>query len=250
MSRRCDRIAFVRDVYGWDDGSLSRLCEISTVWSDVRSAQGLDEEAKKARGVLANRYARAFYHACKAAGLNEHDAKDATQDFLVKLIDGSLLARVRADRGSFRAFLKAALRNLLTDRWRSAALHRTVPLEEDSAVDPYAGPEAVLEEGWLRELLLEVHRRTEARLEEGSLAHRLNDWVRRDWEGFHALSQVKIAERLGVERGKVRYAMERLSAVVTEELSRLVTAEVASSADFAEESRWLHARLNATPPRR
>jgi len=240
----------VRDVYGWDDGSLSRLCEISTVWSDVRSAQGEDEEARRARGVLANRYARAFYHACKAAGLNEHDAKDATQDFLVKLIDGSLLGRVRAKKGSFRAFLKAALRNLLTDRWRREALHRTVPLDADSAVDPYAGPEAVLEEGWLRELLLEVHRRVEKRLEEGSLAYRLNEWVRRDREGFHSLSQVEMAARLGVERGKVRYALEKLSAVVTEELSRLVTAEVASSSDFAEEARWLHARLNPKPPQR
>jgi RNA polymerase sigma-70 factor (ECF subfamily) len=49
------------------------------------------------------------------------DAKDLTQEFFLELVEGDLLDRYRRERGTFRSFLRGALRIFLLQRGQRAA---------------------------------------------------------------------------------------------------------------------------------
>jgi RNA polymerase sigma factor (sigma-70 family) len=91
----------------------------STNWSVVLSARRNDDQ-----GAALNRLCRAYwrpvYVFIRRQGLVEHDAEDATQEFFAHILERSWLNRVGEERGSFRGFLYALLRNFLANRRRQA----------------------------------------------------------------------------------------------------------------------------------
>lgn len=75
-----------------------------------------------ATGDLLESYAGPIYAYIRRCGLERHAAADLTQEFIARvLLERGLIQRADPQRGRFRSFLKAALRNFLTDQHRSAA---------------------------------------------------------------------------------------------------------------------------------
>ena len=91
----------------------------STDWSLVLSAQKNVDQGG-ALNKLCHAYWRPVYVFIRRQGLAEHDAEDATQEFFSYILERDWLDRVGEERGSFRGFLYALLRNFLSNRRRQA----------------------------------------------------------------------------------------------------------------------------------
>ena len=89
-----------------------------TQWSVVLAAgesQSQPEAARTALAQLCETYWPPLYTFVRSRGYAVHDAQDLTQSFFAYLIEHKLYARVDRQKGKFRSFLLASLKNLLAD---------------------------------------------------------------------------------------------------------------------------------------
>jgi RNA polymerase sigma factor (sigma-70 family) len=111
-----------------------------THWSVIISAgksQVSPEAAKEALAQLCETYWAPLYTFVRSRGYSLHDAQDLTQGFFAYLIENKIYARADRQKGRFRSFLLASLKNFLADaRDREQALKRGggqefLPLSEE-----------------------------------------------------------------------------------------------------------------------
>jgi len=109
------------------------------------------------------------------------EAEDLTQQFFTMLLDRGSFTKLAPDRGSFRGFLKTALRYFLIDQDRTAVAHgprdgaRFFPFDQAEAAwkdarkgVPVSTPEDAFDREWARGVLLEaVSKLKQALLAEG-----------------------------------------------------------------------------------
>lgn len=89
-------------------------------------------------------------------GLSNDDAKDLAQQFFLRLVESRSLSRYEPSRAPFRVYLKACLKNFLTDEFRiRAAKKRTVDRATSGSDDVAVAPEAESEfdRAWLQSVL-------------------------------------------------------------------------------------------------
>src|SRR5213079_1287990 len=90
----------------------------TTHWSVVVAAgesQAEPEIAHAALAELCQTYWSPLYSFVRSRGYSVHDAQDLTQSFFAYLIEHKIYARVDRQKGRFRSFLLAALKNFLAD---------------------------------------------------------------------------------------------------------------------------------------
>ena len=90
----------------------------STHWSVVVAAGGSQAEPEIAQSALAELcqiYWIPLYGFVRSRGYSMHDAQDLTQSFFAYLIEHKIYARVDRQKGRFRSFLLASLKNFLAD---------------------------------------------------------------------------------------------------------------------------------------
>lgn len=104
-----------------DSAPRSRLDQISTRWAAVR------DPIK-----FLMRYGPAIGKYLSALLKNEHDAEEASQEFLLRVLEHGFAA-ADPDRGRFRDYLKRAVRNAALTRLRK----KQVMLQEESALDAF-----------------------------------------------------------------------------------------------------------------
>ena len=125
-------------------------------------AAGLGASSESERA-LAQLY-RAFWYPLalvRRQGHSPQDAEDLTQGFFAHLLEKKALGGVKQEKGKFRSFLLAALKNFLANDWdRQHAAKRGGPqavfsLDDDTAEDRYlrepshdATPEKLFEQSW------------------------------------------------------------------------------------------------------
>lgn len=152
-----------------------------THWSQIlRAADARDPDHRAHLDRLLRRYWKPVYHYVRAMRpLSTDDAQDLTQAFFVMMLDRVDLASLTPERGSFRGFLKTALRRFVISHERrpaTQAQRRTTPLfpyaeaEADAARSMAAGgrpvsPEEAFDEAWRRQLMREMLSRLEHALE-------------------------------------------------------------------------------------
>jgi DNA-directed RNA polymerase specialized sigma24 family protein len=120
---------------------------------------------REAIGELCRRYWKpAYLYLRSSRAMDNERAKDLTQQFLLEVVEGDLLSRYSPDHGSFRAYLRGALRLFLLEKRRGgAALKRgggkaLVPIDREDLDGPAAGadPEALFNRQWADCLLEEA----------------------------------------------------------------------------------------------
>ena len=131
---------------------------------------------------LIHQYWMPVYHyvrSLRPVGIPE--AEDLTQQFFTMLLDRGSFAKLEPGRGSFRGFLKTALRYFLIDQDRTATAHgprdgaRFFPFDQAEAAwkdarkgIPVSTPEEAFDREWARGVLLEaVSRLRQSLLAEG-----------------------------------------------------------------------------------
>src|SRR5207248_582944 len=90
----------------------------STHWSVVVAAGRSQTEPEVAHAALAElcqTYWAPLYSFVRSRGYTVHDAQDLTQSFFAYLIEHKIYARVDRQKGKFRSFLLASLKNFLAD---------------------------------------------------------------------------------------------------------------------------------------
>ena len=93
----------------------------TTQWSIVLAAGGEDSSAARtALATLCETYWYPLYAYVRRQGHSADDAKDLTQAFFVQFLEKQAVHEVRRERGRFRSFLLASLRNFLLNE----AVHR------------------------------------------------------------------------------------------------------------------------------
>jgi RNA polymerase sigma factor (sigma-70 family) len=103
---------------------------------------------------LARDYWRPVYH--YACALRPAEAEDLAQQFFATLLGRGDLARLSPERGSFRGFLKTALRNFVASAGRAAATRERFFRPEDAEwSDQGLSPEEAFDREWARGVLVE-----------------------------------------------------------------------------------------------
>jgi RNA polymerase sigma factor (sigma-70 family) len=113
-----------------------------THWSVIATAGETQVKPEAARAALADlcqTYWRPLYAFVRSRGYSVDDAQDLTQSFFVFFIERKIYERADREKGKFRSFLLASLKNFLADaRDREEALKRGggqefLPLNEEQA---------------------------------------------------------------------------------------------------------------------
>ena len=126
-------------------------------------------QSREALESLCGRYWYPVYGEVRFAGYDSEAAQDLTQGFFAQLLERKSLAVANPDRGKFRNFLKASVRNYLTHqadreraRKRGGGLS-IISLDLDDAEKQYAlelghirTPEEVFDQRWAHALLRQV----------------------------------------------------------------------------------------------
>ncbi len=98
---------------------------VTTQWSVVlRAAQPADSTAQAALESLSRRYWFPLYAFARRRVSTIHEAQDLTQEFFLRLLETNLLAAASPERGRFRNFLLASLKNFLANEWDRATAQK------------------------------------------------------------------------------------------------------------------------------
>ena len=142
----------------------------TTHWSVVLAAkEGDASQATAALEKLCRTYWYPLYAFLRREGRSPHDAQDLTQEFFAHLFERNFLENVGAQKGKFRSFLLAALKNFLHDEWDKARAEKRgggqtfISLDDHNAEelyllepDPGAPAEKIFEQRWALTLLAQA----------------------------------------------------------------------------------------------
>lgn len=119
-------------------------------WLTVIQASGDDQESRVAFGELCRQFWRPLCAFVCRQGLSPEDAEDTVQSFFAWMLEKGIVGRSAPQRGTFRTFLRAALRQFLArQRREERAAKRNSGL-------PLLSLDAVLETQVQRDLKSEV----------------------------------------------------------------------------------------------
>jgi RNA polymerase sigma factor (sigma-70 family) len=153
---------------------------LTTRWSVVlRAGAG---ESEDALAQLCRDYWYPLYAFVRRRGFSVHDAQDLTQGFFASVLDGTLLARAREEKGRFRSYILRALQHYVANEQRRNGTQKRGGGTTFVAIDQLEGeerfslepvetmtPESQFERSWAFALLARVMERLH---EEYQLAHR------------------------------------------------------------------------------
>jgi RNA polymerase sigma factor (sigma-70 family) len=225
----------------------------ATHWSNVMAAgQGESQRRNEALETLCRTYWEPLYAFVRRMGREAPEAQDITQSFFEHLLSGSRLQQVSPDKGKFRSFLLASLKNFLADQHdRAIAAKRgsgqaAVPLdtelaESHRAQDP--GPDSTAEHIFDRRWALVILSQALARLRgEFAKAGKEQQFVELSVflsaEGT-AEDYAAVARRLQLTNAAVPVAVHRLRLRYREAIRAGVANTVSSPAEVDGEMRYL-----------
>jgi RNA polymerase sigma-70 factor (ECF subfamily) len=135
----------------------------STHWSLVlRAGQKGNPQQQAALGDLIQTYWKPVFAYIRAAWRKTvEDAKDLTQAFFARVLEKEYVERLHPDQGSFRGYLKRALKHFLIDAHRSEEVRRPQgqlfsfeasreDLEKIGPTTPEETPDSAFDREWMR----------------------------------------------------------------------------------------------------
>lgn len=225
----------------------------TTHWSVVLAAANpQDPNAKEALAQLCQTYWCPLYVFIRRRGRNPEDAKDLTQEFILRLLSKNSLEGIQREGGRFRSFLLTALKRFLVNEWeRVRAAKRggglaILSLDEAEAeagcqadfADP-AAPECTFDRRWAFTVLEQAMLRLRAE-QSTSEKLRLFASLQPCLSGAVEPGTCKaIGESFDMSEGAVRTAIHRLRRRYSELLREEVGRMVAHPEELDDEIRYL-----------
>jgi RNA polymerase sigma-70 factor (ECF subfamily) len=227
----------------------------TTHWSlVVRLGNRGHAQADAALAWLCERYWRPLYLFVRRSGYEPHDAEDLVQSFFARLLEKDVLAAASPDRGRFRTFLLAAMKNFLANEWdRGQALKRgggrgiasldVASVESQWVSEPAHAVTAdrVYEQQWAMTLLELVASKLAAEFTAAGRGRQFELLKGAITAGDRALPYNSLAEELGMTEEAVRQSASRLRKRYRELLRAEVADTVADPGEVDDEIRSLFA---------
>ena len=225
---------------------------LETQWSMVLAARdGSDTRARQALEDLCSAYWYPLYAYARRRGQDADGARDLTQAFFVHLLESDALQQVDRDKGRFRAFLLASMRNFLShQRERTMALKRggdavTLSLDADAAErrfhdEPVSdlSPEQFFERRWGLTVMERAMQRLQTDASKGD-GSRVFEALRPYLTGSGNASYREAAERLSMKENAVKTAVHRLRKKYGQLLRQEIAETVADPREVNDELRYL-----------
>ena len=147
-----------------------KVCFATTQWSVVLAAgDHQSHDAQQALTQLCETYWYPLYAYVRRRVETIDEAQDLTQAFFCHILEKDAIAKAQPDRGRFRAFLLAALKNFSANEWNRARAEKRgggrakLSLDFGSAesliqIEPFheLTPEKIFERRWVLTLVNEV----------------------------------------------------------------------------------------------
>lgn len=228
----------------------------TTQWSVVLAARdGRQPQARQALEILCNAYWYPLYAYARRRGYDSEQARDVTQAFFADLLEREALRSLDPEKGRFRAFLLASIRNFLShERDREQAAKRgggtqTVSLDVTEAerrfsLEPAAEltPEQLFERRWGLTVMERAMIRLKTQIE-SSGRPQLFTALKPYLTGSESASYDKVAQELSMSVGAVKVAMHRLRQNYGRVLRQEIAETVADTSEVDDELRYLLSQI-------
>lgn len=230
----------------------------STHWSMVFAAGRSEAEPQTAEAALAELcqvYWAPLYGFVRSRGHTVHDAQDLTQSFFVYLLEHKVYARANRQKGRFRSFLLASLKNFLADAAdRERTLKRggaqiLLPLHEEQAQEAeslfqthsgMSNGDRLFDRSWAEALVAAALERLSADYKREAREQLFNELRMFIAGGAEPLpTYAELTDRLGVTESTLRSHVTRLRARYREALRTEVRRTVNSEKQVDQELREL-----------
>ena len=196
----------------------------TTHWSLVLTAAHRDApERTAALNALCQTYWYPLYAFVRRRGYDIHEAQDLTQSFFAHLVKAEILQSVAQQKGKFRSFLLASLKNLLANEWNRAHTIKRggefsiISWNTESGEDRYcrepshdATPEKLFERSWALTLIQTVFEKLKKEyldIGKGQLFEAIQASLS---EGEGAETYGGIAAKLNLTEGAVKMSVLRM----------------------------------------
>lgn len=225
----------------------------STRWSLVAAAgRSSSAESAQALAVLCETYWYPLYAYVRRGGHGAHEAQDLTQEFFARLLARGNLRTADRQRGKFRTFLLASLKNFLASEWRKEQAQKrgggcaAVSLDFAVGESRYSlepahelTPERIFERRWALTLLDQAITKLRDEFVNAGKVD-LFDSLKGTLGGESAAASYgEIANRLDITEGAVKTAAHRLRRRCRELLRAEIAQTVAKDEDIDDELREL-----------
>ncbi len=231
---------------------------VSTHWSVVVLAgQEHSPQSAEALETLCRAYWYPLYSFTRRQGYSPHEAADLTQDFFSHLLLTHALTAVDREKGRFRSFLLASLKNLLANEWNRARSQKRgggapiFSLDEQLAegryqIDPVGEltPDKIFERRWAETILARALDRLRQECDGGEKTRRFDE-VKNFLLGEKGTdSLARAAARLNMSLAAVKGLVHRLRRRFRELIRHEIAQTVTRPEDIEEEIRYLFAALS------
>lgn len=220
---------------------------LTTHWTVVRDAANPDAPGyREALATLCETYWFPLYAYLRRYGCDPHEAEDLTQGFLARMLDKNDFQLADPDRGRFRSFLLASLRNFTANerkhakRLKRGGAATLVPIDVNDAERYYAQeatdnltPEKLFERSWAMSVLNRAMGRLEQEWKSGGKGSQFDALKEFLTPGKESTTYRDIAHSLDMTEGAVKVAVHRLRRAYRAQL-RAVIAETVSTEDGIE----------------
>jgi RNA polymerase sigma factor (sigma-70 family) len=216
----------------------------------MAAGRAADGQAKMAMEELCQTYWYPLYAYVRRRGHSKEDAEDLTQAFFARIFAKDDLEGLSPDRGRFRAFLLAAMKNFLANEWdksrrlkRGGGIHLFALDGQDAEaryrVEPShdLSPDKLYDRAWAMTLLERVvHTLETANAGNPAFAHLKPSLT----GGRQSLDHAAVANALGMSEGAVRVAAHRLRKQFRELLRAEIAGTLADPGQLEEELQALY----------
>jgi RNA polymerase sigma-70 factor (ECF subfamily) len=233
-----------------ESSTARRQAEFATThWSLVAAAaQGHSSDAKSALSELCQRYWYPLYAFLRRSGSDREQAEDLTQGFFLDLIEHQRIAVADPERGRFRTFLLASLKNFRSNRQRADQAIKRGGQAALVSIDFAAGehryrnepyheltPERLYERKWALQLLQQTLTALESEADQRGKSELFSQVRPLLAGGQLESSYTEIAERVGMTVGAVKVAVHRWREQFGREIRAEIRRTVASDEDVDSE---------------
>ena len=216
----------------------------------MRASDLSDQGATEALEELCRAYWYPLYAFLRRAGNSPEDAQDLTQEFFRQLLEKNRLAHADREKGKFRSFLLASLKNMANTEWKKTQAQKrgggmtirsldegdpeTRYLREPSHLDT---PEKLYEQRWAQTLVARALKRTKEECEEqGKPFEELKSFLVNP-RGASPIADV--AGKLGVTEGALKSTVHRLRQRYGTIFREEVAMTVSDPEEVDDELQWL-----------
>lgn len=236
-------------------GALAGRDFASTHWSLVLLAGGKESpQSAAALESLCRAYWYPLYSFTRRQGYSPHEAADLTQSFFSHILSTGALASVHPQKGKFRSFLLACLKNLLANDWHRAQCQKrgggvpTISLDEEQAESRYRlepadalTPDRIFERCWAETLLARALDRLREECDAAEKGRRFEELKLFLLGEREAGSMAKAAETLGLSLSAAKALVHRLRRRFRELIRAEIAQTVSQPGEIDQEIRDLFA---------